>query len=98
MQCGDCMVQVHQTAMTALEKAKQAHQAALAALQQPCFLQQLYWCDGAGATAAALEAWVKAGLPLVAVVHIKAAKEGHQTEGAPLLIAGTIVFICTPGI
>lgn len=87
------MLQVHEAALAALDRAKHAHQAAQAALQQPCFLQQPYWCDGAGTTATALEAWVKAGLPLRAVVHIKASQEGQQTKDAPLLIAGMATLL-----
>lgn len=57
-------------------------------MRQPCFLQQPYWCDGLGASASALDAWVEAGLPLRAVVHLKAPKEGEQAKDTPSLIAG----------
>ena len=81
-------MQVHESATAALHKAKEAQRASQAALQQPCVLQQPYWCDGAGGTASALEAWVQAGLPLRAVVHLKAPKQGEQITDAPPLIAG----------
>lgn len=73
----------------ALKTAREAHEAAQAALQQPVFLQQHYWCDGLGASASALEAWIEAGLPLRAVVHVKAPKEGEQAKDPTPLIAGT---------
>ena len=85
-------LQNHETALAALEKAKKAHKAAQAALRQPCFLQQPYWCDGLGASASALDAWVEAGLPLKAVVHLKAPQEGEQAKDTPPLIAGTATF------
>ena len=83
------ILQAHETAKGALLKAKEAHQAAQAALQLPCFLQQPYWCDGAGTTASALGAWQKAGLPFRAIVHLQApAEDGAQPQDAPALIAG----------
>lgn len=81
-------MQGHQTAKAVLEKARDAHQAAQVAVQQPYFLQQPYWCDGVGASASAHEAWIQTGLPMRAVVHLKAPKEGEQTKAAPPLIAG----------
>lgn len=83
------LLQAHETAQGALLQAREAHGAAKAALQQPCFLQQAYWCDGAGATVTALEAWQRAGLPFRAVVHLKAPEEGAQPQDPPALIAGT---------
>lgn len=77
----------------ALKTAREAHEAAQAALQQPFFIQQHYWCDGLGASASALEAWVKAGLPLRAVVHVKAHKEGEQAKDSTPLIAGTTACV-----
>lgn len=85
-------LQNHETALAALEKAKEAHKAAQAALRQPCFLQQPYWCDGLGDSASALNAWVEAGLPLKAVVHLKPPQEGEQAKDTPPLIAGTATF------
>ena len=82
------MLQAHDAAKVALLKARQAHQAAHASLQQPCVLQQPYWCDGAGADAAALVAWQQAGLALRAVVHLKVSGEGADQEAVPTLIAG----------
>ena len=79
--------------MDALGKALEAHEAAQASLKQPFFLQQPYWCDGLGASASALDAWVEAGLPLRAVVHLKAPKEGEQTQDTLPLVAGTA--LCT---
>ena len=77
----------------ALLKARQAHQAAHASLQQPCLLQQPYWCDGAGADAAALAAWQQAGLALRAVVHLKASAEGAGADAVPTLIAGAFFIL-----
>ena len=82
----------------ALKTAREAHEAAQAALQQPFFIQQHYWCDGLGASASALEVWVEAGLPLQAVVHVKAPKEGEQAKHTPPLIAGTTMFIAVIAI
>lgn len=81
-------MQGHEAAKATLAKAREAHQAAQVASQQPCFLQQPYWCDGIGASASAHEAWVQAGLPLMAVVHLKAAQDSEQTRATPALIAG----------
>ena len=81
-------MQSHETAKAALEKAKEVHQAAEVALQQPVFVQQPYWCDGIGASASAHEAWIQAGLPLRAVVYLKAPKEGEETRATQALIAG----------
>lgn len=73
----------------ALKTTREAYEAAQATLKQPFFLQQHYWCDGLGASASALEAWAEAGLPLRAVVHVKAPKEGEQAKDTTPLIAGT---------
>ena len=86
------LVQAHETAKSALDQAKQQHQAAQLALQQPFFFQQPYWCDGAGTTASALEGWQKAGLPLRAVVYLRAptSEAGTQVQDTPPLITGTM--------
>ena len=72
-------------------KAKKAHEAAQGDLQKPCILQQPYWCDGAGSSTDAQEAWLRAGLPLRAVVHLKAPLEDAQTTESPALLKGTFV-------
>ena len=82
-------LQAYKVAHEATLKAKKAHEAAQGDLQKSCILQQPYWCDGAGSSTAALEAWLSAGLPLRAVVHLKAPLEdAHTTEG-PALLRGT---------
>lgn len=84
-------LQAHDAAKVALLKAKQAHQAAHASMQQPCLLQQPYWCEGAGTDLAALAAWHQAGLPLRAVVYLRAPAEGAEPAAVPPLIAGAAV-------
>ena len=83
-----CILQAHETSKAALDKAKEAHQAAEEAVRRPCSLHQPYWCEGVGDSVSALEAWLKAGLPFRAVVHLKAPEEGTQPKGPPPLIAG----------
>lgn len=83
----------------ALKTAREAHEAAQAALEQPVFLRQHYWCDGLGSSASALGDWVEAGLPLRAVVHVKAPKEGELAKDSPPLIAGAatcVAVLATP--
>lgn len=82
------LMQAHDAAKVALLKARQACQAARTSLQQPCLLQQPYWCEGAGADAAALTAWQQAGLALRAVVYLKAAADGTEQEAVPPLVSG----------
>ncbi len=82
------VLQAHDTAKAALDQAKQLQQAAQASLQQPCFLQQPYWCDGATMTAKDLEDWQKAGLPFRAVVLLKAPQESTPAQDTPPLLAG----------
>ena len=71
-----------------LLKAKQAHQAAQVTLQQPCLVQQPYWCEGETWDATALAAWQQAGLPLRAVVYLTAPADGAEPEPLPALVAG----------
>ena len=82
------VLQMYQAATAASQSAREALQAAKAELQQPCFLQQHYWCDGAGASAAALQAWAESGLPFRAVMFLKSPAGGEQTKEALPLVTG----------